>query len=259
MKYTVLTYLIGDYDLLREIAFDTTNSEVEYLLITDRKDLISKTWKVIYDPDIDKPELAPFDRVFMVRYNLFKYASNDICVRLDHSFKVIKPLDKLVKKFIKGNYDGCLCVHGYRYDILEEYNVWMNHRNFSHTECLRHIRYLNQDLQYDFGIKGLYEQTFSINRRNEMTKDIDENVFKLLLKCGGGEHVTRLDQTISSAYINKYHGDKNFMYVSIYSLTKDLLEIYDHADTKPRRIIAPYRWRVVWFNNQEIDIKDLEI
>ena len=106
-KYSVLSYLIGDYECLREIEFDTTkNDNVEYILVTDRKDLKSKTWTVIYDPDLDKPHFNAFDRTFFVRYNLFKYAKHDICVRFDHSFQLVKPLDSLIEKFEEGNYDA---------------------------------------------------------------------------------------------------------------------------------------------------------
>lgn len=39
-NYTVLTYIIGDYEIVHELEFDPkTTPHVEYLLITDNKNL----------------------------------------------------------------------------------------------------------------------------------------------------------------------------------------------------------------------------
>lgn len=97
-NYTVLTYIIGDYETVHELEFDpATTPHVEYLLVTDNKDLKSDTWKVIYDDSLVNDDLKPFDKVFGIRYNLFKYATNDICIRIDGSIGINKPLDDMFK------------------------------------------------------------------------------------------------------------------------------------------------------------------
>lgn len=258
MKYSVLTYIIGNYEVVREIEFNTLSTpDVEYLLVTDNKDLKSDTWKVIYDQDLDNPNLTPFDRTFMVRYNLFKYAKNDICVRFDHSYKLRQPLDTLVEKFELGKYDACLNIHVGRNNILEEYYAWVEYRNFDPNEALKHILLLNLLFKYDFNIKGLYEQSFSINRRNEWTSTIDKDMLYYLKVFNlDNKHITRLDQTIFSAYINTFQHNKKYMFVDNYALTKKLFDRYQHGlngrkyKSSPS-LIEPY------FNNELIDIIDI--
>ena len=54
---------------------------------------------------------TPFERCFSVRYNVFKYASTDVCFTIDGSMEVKGSLDKLVQKFEDGKYDMCLMPH----------------------------------------------------------------------------------------------------------------------------------------------------
>lgn len=258
VKYSVLSYLIGDYECIREIEFDTAkNDNVEYILVTDRKDLKSKTWTVIYDPDLDNPNLTPFDRTFSIRYNLFKYVKNDICVRFDHSFQLVKPLDNLVEKFEEGNYDACLMIHSGRNNIIDEYCAWVDFRDFDSKRALYDIFIINQMWNYDFNTKGLYEQSFSINRRNKWTMDVDREMLNLLVFfTDSKQHVTRLDQTIFSAYINSMHSDKNYMFVDNYLLTQNFFNRYPHGEkiikykSEPS-LIEPY------FNGKKIELIEL--
>ena len=108
-RYTILSFIIGrDYELLHEVKCPQDN--VEYLMVTDDPDLKSKTWKVIYDEDLLKLK-TPFERCFAVRYNVFKYASTDLCFTIDGSIEVSGSLDALAQKMEDGKYDFCLMPH----------------------------------------------------------------------------------------------------------------------------------------------------
>ena len=48
MKYTILTCLFGDYDTLKDP--EEIDEDAKYICITDRKDLQSNVWNIIYDP-----------------------------------------------------------------------------------------------------------------------------------------------------------------------------------------------------------------
>ena len=61
----ILVY-IGTFVLQQDI-----NKEVFINIVQNT--IKSNTWKIFYDKDLDKEELTPFDRVMLVRYNLFKY------------------------------------------------------------------------------------------------------------------------------------------------------------------------------------------
>ena len=51
MKYTILTCLFGDYDTLKDP--EEIDEDAIYICITDRKDLQSNVWNIIYDSFYD--------------------------------------------------------------------------------------------------------------------------------------------------------------------------------------------------------------
>jgi hypothetical protein len=129
-KYSVLTFIINDYEYVREIEYDiSTTPHIEYILVTDNPNLKSNTWNIIYDKDLEDSNLTVYDKVMMVRYNPYKYVSNDICVRIDGSMQIVKPLDYFINEFIEGEYDGSLLLHPLRDLIYDEYRAWHLLRN----------------------------------------------------------------------------------------------------------------------------------
>jgi hypothetical protein len=49
MKYSVLTYIFGDGEILREAPID---ANIEYICVTDNPNLTSESWKVSVDSDL---------------------------------------------------------------------------------------------------------------------------------------------------------------------------------------------------------------
>ena len=238
-KYTVLTYIIGNYEIVHELEFDpTTTPHVEYILVTDNKELTSKTWKVIYDESLNNPSLLPFDRVFSIRYNLFKYASNDICIRIDGSVGIVRPLDELVKTFIDGNYDGCVNLHVECDNLIDEYWRWITVRNFSPLEAFFHLKYMKDTFGYDFNKKGLIQLNFGINRRGALTDNIDNLMKQILVNShvfnftkenkDKGKHYTRLDQTLFTALITTYFSDKKWLFINDDIFKGKYMKWYNH-------------------------------
>lgn len=85
-KYTVLTYIFGGYEKLRELG-GQLDPDAQYICITDSPALKSDTWIVIYDRSMDN--MVPFDKVCTVRYDKCRnYCNSDIIVRIDGSFTV---------------------------------------------------------------------------------------------------------------------------------------------------------------------------
>lgn len=93
-KYSILTFIMGDkYELVHEIQQKQDN--VEYVLVTDNKNLKSNTWNVIFDEKLLKYD-SPFERCFRVRYNAFDYIRTDTCVTVDGSMEIKGSLDPIV-------------------------------------------------------------------------------------------------------------------------------------------------------------------
>jgi hypothetical protein len=96
-KYSILTFVFGEYEKLHEIG--EMDSEVEYICVTDNENLKSDTWKIVVDHELDGKGV--FDKCFSVRYNPFKYVSSDVVVTVDGSIGLHKPISPLVNKFIE--------------------------------------------------------------------------------------------------------------------------------------------------------------
>ena len=107
MKYSVLTYVFNGYEIPREVQ--NPDPDVEYIMVTDDENTKLNTWKVIVDHDLDG--LSPFDKCYAVRFNCFKYATTDICIRIDGSIEIVGSLDYLVDKLNEGGYVGAIMVH----------------------------------------------------------------------------------------------------------------------------------------------------
>lgn len=263
-NYTVLTYIIGDYETVHELEFDpSTTPYVEYLLVTDNKDLKSDTWKVIYDETLVNDDLHTFDRCYNIRFDLFKYATHDICVRIDGSIGINKPLDNIVQTFIDGDYDGCLNIHPGCDNIIEEYFRWVIKRGFSPFEAIFHIKYIQDSLGYNFQTKGLIELCLSINKRGNLTNSIDFDMKKMLTESnvnnylqeniGKPTHYTRLDQILFTALVFSKYNNLNWMFVRDSLFSNDgYLTWYKHGEGNVKLHVDPKTFIKPYFNNKEV-------
>lgn len=230
MKYSILTFIIGkDYELLHEI--ENKQSDVEYILVTDDPDLKSKTWNVVYDKDLLQYK-TPFERCFRIRYNVFKYCSTDICITIDGSMQVKGSLDKLVDKFNNENYDICLMPHPLWYNFITEYNAWIRMRNYPVEQAKKAIEYFKNN-NYDFSYKGLFQICFSIKRRSDLTKQIDEMVFKTLQDVSPENSFERLDQTFFTYVLNKYFNHIKVLPVSEQIVRSYAIQWFWHKSNNP--------------------------
>ena len=96
-KYSVLTFVFNDYDFIRE-PLELSN-DCEYILVTDNKDIKSTKWNIKYLPK-EYENASGFTKSFYVRYHPFEFVSTDVCIVLDGSNQIKKPLDKLVNDFL---------------------------------------------------------------------------------------------------------------------------------------------------------------
>lgn len=222
-KYSVLTTVIGNYEKLHEVLCPIED-DVEYICVTDNIELKSKTWKIIYDETLNQQELNGFDKSFLVRYNVFKYCNSNICVRIDGSLQPKKSFTEMVDKFINGNYDIGIMIHPQRTNIYNELKVWKDSRKIDQIE--NQTEYIKNKLNYDVKTNdGLYQLNFAINKKSELTKQIDNDMINMLHESSNNGHINRPNQTIFSAYINAKHYDKKIFAVSA-NITKN--NYYNH-------------------------------
>ncbi|MCM1510205.1 MAG: hypothetical protein NC116_05750 [Clostridium sp.] len=227
-RYTVLSYIVNDYEIVREI--EVKDPEAEYILVTDNAALHSDTWTVVCDSDLDG--MAPFDKTFAIRYNCFKYCTTDICLRIDGSIKVKQSLRPLVDMFEEGGYDAALMVHPKHTDFISEYKAWVKDRNYPKSQSERCLKDMAAR-GYDFAYKGLFQTCFSIQRKGSITEKIDDTVFNYLRKLGQNGQIERLDQIPFSYIINTQFSHLRIMPVSEQILRSHCMQWFGHRSTRP--------------------------
>lgn len=117
-KFVVLTYLYGDHTLLREPA--VIDSDVEYVCVCDRPNVISKHWKIVVDP------LAYLKddrlRVAYIKFHPFEFVRATKVLVLDASYQIT---GSLLPLFENANKPVMLLPHLYRSKLCEELDVWV--------------------------------------------------------------------------------------------------------------------------------------
>lgn len=91
--------------------------------------------------------------------------------------------------------------------LHEDYEYWINNRNYPRRcaeRCLSKLYELGYTPEYN----GYYQLCFVIERRNEITKAIDDLTYNLLLELGEDGVIERFDQPIWSFVMNKYFSDR---------------------------------------------------
>lgn len=250
-RYTVLTYIINAYEGVHEI--DECDPEAEYILVTDDKELHSNTWRVIYDADLEG--LSVFDKCYAIRFNCFKYATTDICVRLDGSIRVMASLKPLIDIFEQGGYDAGLMPHPLRYNFKEEYDVWVKHRGYPRKQAQHCIEAL-KNLGYEFEYKGMFQGCMSIQRRGELTDNIDRQTLSLMKQLGKEGVIERLDQIPLSFIVNTQFTHLRVMPISERILMSYALQWYEHNSNRPNFNVLPTPNRA-WMFNQEVECINL--
>lgn len=230
-NYSVLTYIMGDYEQVREVLEKDENAE--YILVTDNPNIKSDSWNVVLDEELKG---CPFDKCLQVRYNPFKYCTTDICIRLDHSIQIKKSLEPFIEYFNKGNYDICLMPHPYRDLFHEEYFAWVKLRGYSYDHAIECMKKFNS-LGYNFSYKGLFQMGVSIVRNTEREREFDKQVYNLAKEFGENGEIERIDQIQFSYLMNTNNSDWNVMCISEEIIKSDYMQIYTHGTDTPNMLI----------------------
>ena len=234
-KYSVLTYNFNDYEIMREPR--EIDPECEYIYVTDNPKYKEQTkvWKVIVDKDLEG--LSVFDKCYSVRFNLFKYVTTPVCIYMDGSVQVYKPLTKLYNDFMNSGNDLGLIIHPLRYSIPKEYAIWQSIRNYPAANAEKCMKAMSA-MGYDFNYKGLYEMTVRIVKNTERNKLIDQSCFELLKKLGTKDKIERLDQTVYSFLLNQEFNDTKVFPMSEQIIHSDYMKWCIHKTDKINGNIA---------------------
>ena len=243
-KYTVMTYIFGDYEFPHEVM--EKDPDAEYLLITDDENLKSVTWEVVYDPSLSGRN--PIESNYDVRLHPFRYAHTDVVVRIDGSIELKKSLAPLLKAFNDGGYDRCLMIHPARNNFAQELECWVTQRHYPQEVADRTLRMMKA-WGYDVdGYHGMFQGCFEIVRNTEKNRDINRLTYQLMKYTGGEEAIDRLDQHIFSFVVNTLHEDLKVLPVSenLITMGSKLAQWYIHKSMRP--ISNPGKIQPMMFN-----------
>lgn len=226
-RYTVLTYIFNGYEKVHEVW--EKDPEADYVLVTEDPHLTSETWRVVLDP---MPGRSPFAKCYEVRFHPFRYASTPIVVRVDGSIEVRRSLKPIVDEMERGKYGRCFMIHPHRNLIADEYQVWVKTRGYTETQatrCMKAMERLGCDLQQ----RGLVQGCFEVVRDTYNNTALNDLVFGLLCLMGSGR-IERIDQTVTSAVLQRFFGGMKVLAVGEDIITDGhLMQWYiHHSDRK---------------------------
>lgn len=234
MKYSILTCIFGDYEILRQPW--NPDPECEYVCVTDRDDLDTNgSWKIVkLNPIL---QTMPFvNQWTYVRYHPFEFVSNDTCLYIDGSILVvdgIKLQEVLFKPFIEGGY-----VYGITpnlniisCDIYQDVDFWENTRNLNSLVCNKIRKYLKDN---NYEVNGMLQSGFLIYKKCQECDIINNTTWELChLWSYSGCNVDRNNQVDLSYTINKlFYQSKRVFRVSGLILNSSILQIFKHGSNK---------------------------
>lgn len=130
----VITYIFGkDKEVLREPL--TVDDGVEYICVTDQKNLQSNVWKIKYDAMHEVSCLR--DKMVYVKYNPFKYTNADrICV-IDGTLQITKSLKPFFNKLSTS--EMLIKLHPQRNNLYDELQAWEHIRGTDESIRLKYM------------------------------------------------------------------------------------------------------------------------
>lgn len=235
LKYTVITTIFGDYDILRQpLVYDP---DCEYICITDNINLLfnnNTSWKVIVTNDINVLRIDdPRQKTYYVRYHMFDFCNTEYAIWLDASMQIEKSLQPFIKQLAYSDYDIGLQVYTYLFDTMDKnFELWHRIKPEFFDPIIEYTRKWLAKVNYDMSYIGMFVATMRVCKNSDLNKQIDNDVYSLLRAMG--EHYY-FDEIVYSYIINTKYYDKLKIYPIHGDITvSDYVFAHEHGSTKTR-------------------------
>ena len=226
-EYAVITFLFGDYDILRDP--DEIDENAEYICITDRTDLKSNIWKFENITEYDISNYNDWQKTLIARYTALNHTNANIVFIVDASVHIKKSLLSIAYQF-SGNTEGAYIVHPWRTSYMEEFDEWINKRNLDSNQKTEFINYCNKH-NYNYEEEGFFMTTVMIQKNSSINKYMNNYILNELMN--NFNFSIRVDQCyFSIIFINDFfrkYTDILIYYLSMQILDSDYFEYYYHG------------------------------
>lgn len=219
MKFAVITYIFGKgKEILRK---PLVKDDIEYICVTDQKDLKSSDWKIIYD-EIPQANCVR-DKMVYVKYNPFKYTDADrICV-IDGTLEITKSLIPLFEQ-VKDN-DLLVKLHPERNNLFIELCEWIKTRGMP-KDAIHKFQIIAKHEHLDLNKKFLLESCVIIYTRKPIIQELCEEEISFMKFLGNNGNLFLSNQCVLSLLIQK--AKVKFGFIN----QKDFFKRYNHGTTK---------------------------
>lgn len=232
-RYTVISFNFDNYEVVREIK--NPLPDVEYVYVTNDRDVTSDTWNIVVDPYYDTIDNS-FDKVVEFRHRVLSYCHTDVCCRIDGSIAISgDAFDKTIDEFNKRGDDIAFIMHPWFNRVSGEYKSWATLRGIPHEEVDKIMNFFYEN-GYNPNINTVYTLGVIIQRNNEVCRNVNEKQYEVLCQLReycGSEHFNRCDQAVFTYTMDKYFNHLKVLPLHYTILERlDVCSIYKHKSDK---------------------------
>lgn len=219
MKYAVITYIFGkNKELLRK---PLVKDDIEYICVTDQKDLKSNDWKIILDemPDVK----CVRDKMVYVKYNPFKYTDADVICVIDGTLEINKSLIPLFEQ-VKDN-DMLVKFHPERDNLYVELDKWIKTRGMP-SNALNKFQVIAKYNNLDLKKKFLIESCIIVYTNKDKVKELCKEEIAYMKFLGDNGNLFLSNQCVLTVLIQQMN--IKFSYLN----QKQFFKRYGHGTMK---------------------------
>lgn len=219
MKYAVITYIFGKgKEILRK---PLVKDNIEYICVTDQKDLQSNDWKIVFD-EIPQANCVR-DKMVYVKYNPFKYTDADkICI-IDGTLEITKSLLPLFEQ--ANDKDILIKMHPERNNLITELNEWIRTRGMP-KDAISKFQVIAKHEHLDLNRKFLLESCVIVYSKQPNVKELCEAELSFMKFLGNNGNLFLSNQCVLTLLIQKEQMKLGFIN------QKEFFKRYNHGTNK---------------------------
>lgn len=254
MKFSILTYVFDDYELLREPL--SVENNVEYVAITDNRDLKSDVWNIIVDDKLSS--MSPFDKTFYVRYHPFEYVHSNVVFIIDGSMLVKGDFTEIYERFEAEQSEIGVMINDEYETVINYMQGWVDLNHYDLEKANNHLNTI-KNMGYNMDYKGVFFTGFRILRNCKAANDLNRYVYALLKMVSSTEVIERFDEPYYTFAINMFFTDaKLFPYSNNMIMDSKYCRLYPHK-RDDNFYIKNYLIEEFYYLNNKIKLQDLFI